>query len=170
MDLVSQMLLRPLFFVLYKILCLTGLYRISHSTEIARYFFESDFRKHKKNNTRRIHWTVFRPQKGEVALSAYNITKLVFSEIIRIGDTYVGSRKREKVAGFYRCTTARINELLPHDNFNPLAPQFWPLPHYRHVNLVPKLTEPLDQLRAQLLAQRLSKTLLNQQTYSTEYF
>lgn len=170
MDPIFQTSLQLLFYVLYNILYFFKIYRFSKTTELGRYFYSEDVKRHQKNKKRYLHWAVFRPQKNEYCLSVYNIENLSFQDIIDLGNRYVASYKRSTVAGYCHGNVNDINQICAGTTILPLNPEFWPLPHYRHINLNPKLNEPQYQLRGQLLAKQLNKTLLDQSVYKTEYF
>lgn len=173
MVVIFQMLLRLAFSKLRNFLALLKIYKFDNDSTLARYFFDSDLRNHPKypkQKTKFVHHSAFKPQKGETSLSVYNIENLAFEKIIKIGNKHVGKYKGLPVAGFISGSTNEINNIFQGTQVQPLSSEFWPLPHLRHINMSPKLDEPQTQLRGQLLAQKLSKNLLDGQRHSTQFF
>ncbi len=168
-----QMLLKLLFAVLYRILDFFGICSFDLNTEIARYFFEEHLKQDPKQKIfkRYLHWRAFRPQTGETGISVFNIGTLLTNQKIDLGNKYVGRMKGERIAGFAHQTIGFFNDSCAQANLACPTPQFWPMPHYRHINLnLDTIQEAQNQLRSQLLARTLKKTLLDHSTYETIYF
>ncbi|MGZ3775791.1 MAG: hypothetical protein ACXVCN_18910 [Bdellovibrio sp.] len=170
----SQLLLVLIFSGLYKGLSLIGAAPFRDSSLVARFFFEKDLKKNpkiKNGSNRYIHWHSFRPQKDETGISVYNITNLSENDAIVIGDRYVGKYKREKVFGYFFETIKSINEICQAESIPEFTPQYWPIPHRRHINLNPSIAEAQAQLRCQTLAIRMPKYLKSDNTaYHGQHF
>jgi hypothetical protein len=106
-----------------------------------------------------------------VGISVYMIDKLEKEAAIAIGNKCVGSHKKENVAGYCFNTIGEVNQICVGHRIPEFKPELWPLPHIRHLNLSPTITDAQAQLRCQVLAKQMSKIMTSEvPTYHTEHF